>query len=251
VLNQQWEGIEIKEQDIELKEGKKADQADQADRASQAGQVENEGVKRELSEEKDEKRKRMMEAAIEIFSGKLFHQVKMEEVASRAGVGKGTLYLYFESKEALFRQSFQYAIELYHSRLQENLEAGLKPREKLKKIVYLQLGFLEEHLKVIYLLVGQSMAPPIFFHEEVSRARNNFLALLEEIIEQGIKQGEFRPLDPALAARSYLGGIVSFLHDYLHEGKEMGDVEQLSEKFADLYFEGFSIKAEQKRGPEC
>jgi len=202
----------------------------------------------EESEAKEEKRRRIMEAAVDIFSGKLFHQVKMDEIASRAGVGKGTLYLYFQNKEELFRRSFRYAVDLYYLKLKEALEEESSAREKLQKIVYLHVNLLQEHLKLIYLLVGQSMAPPMIFQEEVSRSRSKLLSLLEEIITQGVERGEFRPLDAGLAARAYLGGIVSFLHDSLHEGADMGDGTALSETFSDLYFRGFNQTDEQKRG---
>ncbi len=218
----------------------------------QVGIIEEKDTENEIeeSEAKEEKRRRIMEAAVDIFSGKLFHQVKMDEIASRAGVGKGTLYLYFQSKEELFRRSFQYAVDLYYFRLKEALEAEPSARKKLKKIVYLHVNLLQEHLKLIYLLVGQSMAPPMIFQEEVSRSRSKLLALLEEIIAQGMERGEFRPLDAGLAARAYLGGIVSFLHDSLHEGADMGDGTALSETFSDLYFRGFNLSGEQKRGRE-
>ena len=216
----------------------------------QEGIIEETDTENEIeeTEAKEEKRRRIMEAAVDIFSGKLFHQVKMDEIASRAGVGKGTLYLYFQSKEELFRRSFRYAVDLYYLKLKEALEEESSAREKLQKIVYLHVNLLQEHLKLIYLLVGQSMAPPMIFQEEVSRSRSKLLSLLEEIITQGVERGEFRPLDAGLAARAYLGGIVSFLHDSLHEGADMGDGTALSETFSDLYFRGFNQTDEQKRG---
>ncbi len=203
-----------------------------------------EDAETEECEVKEEKRRRIMEAAVDIFSGKLFHQVKMDEIASRACVGKGTLYLYFESKEELFRRSFQYAVDLYYDRLKEALDVEVSSREKLKKIVHLHVGLLQEHLKLIYLLVGQSMAPPLIFQEEVTKAHQKLLDLVEGIIVRGIKRGEFRPLDTGLAARVYLGGITAFLHDSLHQGADLGDGVALSETFAGLYFEGFNVKNE-------
>ncbi len=203
-------------------------------------------VRGEEGQNKEEKRRLIMQAAVGVFSGKLFHQVKMDEIAARAGCGKGTLYLYFESKEMLFRRSFQYAVELYYDRLKEALEDEGSAREKLERIAYLHLGLLQEQLQLIYLLVGQSMAPPMIFQEEVTRARRKLLTLVEGIIARGVEQEEFRLLNTALAARVYLGGIVSLLHDSLHEGTEMGDEKALSEAFASLYLEGFKAGEERR-----
>jgi AcrR family transcriptional regulator len=55
-----------------------------------------------LEEKKQEKRAAILEAALCEFAGKRFDAVKLDDIAARAGVGKGTLYLYFKNKEDLF-----------------------------------------------------------------------------------------------------------------------------------------------------
>jgi len=197
--------------------------------------------------EKEEKRERILKAALDIFSGKLFHQVKMDEIAVQAGVGKGTLYLYFENKEHLFREAFKYAMELYFSRLLEALEEELTPREKLQKIAFLHLNYLKEYLKVIYLLAGESMAPHFILQEEILKIRRKTVALLQDIMEEGVRRGEFRPLDTSLAARIYLGGIVTLMHDEFCEEGDSGDEESITGEFAGLFFLGFNAR-EQETG---
>lgn len=202
--------------------------------------------------EKDGKKEKILEAAVNIFSGKLFHQVKMEEIASQAGVGKGTLYLYFESKEELFRQTLRYATDLYYFKLKESLEKIDSPREKLHEVASLQINFLQEHLKLIYLLAGESMAPPLIFQEEIHKARKKLLSLLEGVILEGIKRGEFRSLDATLAARVYLGGIISLLHDIFNEDEIVEDGDLITERFTELYLKGFENEEgkREKKGEE-
>ena len=57
---------------------------------------------------KEEKRRRMMDAAIDVFASSGFDAASMAEIASRAEVAKGTLYLYFASKEQLFEEVYQF-----------------------------------------------------------------------------------------------------------------------------------------------
>lgn len=197
--------------------------------------------------EKEEKRERILRAAVDIFTGKLFHQVKMDEIAVQAGVGKGTLYLYFENKEHLFRETLKFAMELYYSYLVESLEEDLAPREKLKKFAYLHLDRLKEHLKVIFLLAGESMAPHFILQEEMLKIRRKTVTLLQGIIEEGVRRGEFRRLDTSLAARVYLGGIVTLMHDQFFENEENVDGEDITGEFAGLFFQGFNAH-EEKRG---
>ncbi|MDH7498134.1 MAG: helix-turn-helix domain-containing protein, partial [Syntrophomonadaceae bacterium] len=55
-------------------------------------------------EERKEKRQLILEAAARVFSQRGYHQAKVEEIAAAAGVGKGTVYEYFDSKLELFQQ---------------------------------------------------------------------------------------------------------------------------------------------------
>jgi AcrR family transcriptional regulator len=58
-------------------------------------------LKRRVVKPSEQRRKEICAAALELFSSKGFHETTMEEVANAAGVAKGTIYLYFESKEHL------------------------------------------------------------------------------------------------------------------------------------------------------
>ncbi|KUK10884.1 MAG: Transcriptional regulator, TetR family [Clostridia bacterium 41_269] len=52
----------------------------------------------------EEKKRRILDAAAKVFSKKGFHKAKIEEIAKEAGIGKGTIYEYFASKEELFKE---------------------------------------------------------------------------------------------------------------------------------------------------
>ena len=61
----------------------------------------------------DLKRYRILEAATEIFSTKDYHEAKVEEIAKKAGVGKGTIYQYFPSKQAILDNLYLYRRNQY------------------------------------------------------------------------------------------------------------------------------------------
>ena len=57
-----------------------------------------------LDDPKESKRAAILQAAAKMFEGRRFDEVKLDEIAAAAGVGKGTLYLYFNNKDDLFAQ---------------------------------------------------------------------------------------------------------------------------------------------------
>ena len=74
-------------------------------------------MKRERN--KQEKRAAILKAALAEFTGKRFDEVKLDGIAARAGVGKGTLYLYFKNKEDLFIQMALDGVEGMAARIQD------------------------------------------------------------------------------------------------------------------------------------
>lgn len=83
--------------------------------------------------EQSEKKKKMLEAAGELFSQKGYYNSSMKDVADRAGVAVGTIYLYFKTKEDLLDGIYDYA----SSTLLERIENGLRPIESPEE----KLGF--------------------------------------------------------------------------------------------------------------
>jgi len=126
----------------------------------------------------------------------------MEEIASAAGVAKGTIYLYFQGKEEL--------IQALMSQVGENLLLDLKavidspgsPEEKLPKAVTILLGYLERErfLFPIYARDAWRGNPPVKKGRwrTIRELEENYVALLTQLFAQGMEAGRFIPADPRL-----------------------------------------------------
>ncbi len=171
--------------------------------------------------EGQDKKEKIIGAALEIFSQKLFHQVAMSEVAAASGVGKGTIYLYFDSKEALFREVIKYSYNAYYESLQDCLAAGNSAREKLKKVIDMQNEFMQTQKKFVYMLAEEKLISSLILEEEAFQCQQEIIDLVGRVIEEGIKQGEFRSMNPALAAKIFMGAVAALWYSaYVYESKE-------------------------------
>jgi AcrR family transcriptional regulator len=156
----------------------------------------------------------LLAAALEVFAEKGFAATRLEEIAARAGVSKGTVYLYFESKEALFKA----AIEAAMTPAIEAVEAiandpGRPAAELLRSFVFgwwqrigtTSLGAVPK------LLVAESANFPEvarWFHETIITRAQRAMA---RVIAIGIERGEFRPVNPQLAARVVFAPMFSVI----------------------------------------
>ena len=89
----------------------------------------------------DDKRARILAAATAVFATRDFHRVPVSEVAQRAGVGKGTLYLYFPTKDALREGALQASLERLADEVDQQAVANVSGEAALRAIVLSILRF--------------------------------------------------------------------------------------------------------------
>jgi AcrR family transcriptional regulator len=153
-------------------------------------------------------------AALELFVAKGFAATRLEDVAARAGVSKGTVYLYFGSKEALFKAAIEEAMIPLIEAAEALVEcAKLSAADRLRQFVHGWWGMVGDSPigGVPKLLIAESANFPdiVQWHYEaiISRA----MRALGAIIEAGIASGEFRPVPVELATRVVFSPMFSII----------------------------------------
>jgi AcrR family transcriptional regulator len=126
----------------------------------------------------------------------------MEEIAAAAGVAKGTVYLYFQSKDVLIQALIAQVGENIIQDVEASLEAPGTPPEKLSRMVSVLLSYLnrERLLFPIYareLLQGEQ-ASREGFRRHFQELEEQFVALVTRLFAEGIAAGHFIPANPRL-----------------------------------------------------
>lgn len=101
----------------------------------------------------DDKRRRILAAATAVFAERDFHRVLVSEVAARAGVGKGTVYLYFPTKDQLHRVALEASLERVAAEVERVAEADAPAEEVLREIVAAILRFFWRRPHLLTLVV--------------------------------------------------------------------------------------------------
>jgi AcrR family transcriptional regulator len=150
-------------------------------------------------------------AALELFAERGFAATRLDDVAARAGVSKGTLYLYFDNKEELFKAVVRESLLPNIARV-ETLVAGFAgpTRELVRRIVETigmtvatsRLGALP---KLVIAESGNFPDIARFYLEEVI---NRGLGMIEAVLRRGIERGEFRAVDVGLTVRTVVAPVI-------------------------------------------
>src|SRR6267378_4959097 len=141
-----------------------------------------------------ERREAIIEAAMEEFIARGFAATRLDDVAQRAGVAKGTIYLHFKDKEALFQELIRSALVPLIGRLAVPPPAGGSVRAALERFAqtFAQEVVTTRRGDIVRLIVAEGARFPgiadFYYREVVSRG----MAGMRALIELGINRGEIR-----------------------------------------------------------
>lgn len=100
-------------------------------------------------------RDRILEAALDVFSEKGFHHATMDEIAERAGVGKGTVYRYFSSKDNLFAQLVQARLQELEREAEEILDSDDDVLSMIEKYLGIYFAFFDRNQRLYRVMVQE------------------------------------------------------------------------------------------------
>jgi AcrR family transcriptional regulator len=158
----------------------------------------------------EEKRRRLLQAAVRVFARKGYHAARIGDIAEEAGVAYGLLYHYFPSKEELLRSVFRETWRELIETIKSVEGAGDPPREQLRKVAEILLRSWRRDpdlVRVLVLEVTRSQYLPGEMDEIVKS-----FAAIQEIVERGQADGSIRPdLDARLASYIFYGAVEELL----------------------------------------
>jgi AcrR family transcriptional regulator len=150
-------------------------------------------------------------AALELFAEKGFAAAKLDEIAKRAGVSKGTLYLYFEDKAELFRAVIRDTVAPRVAAVREMADKAELPFAQIVPLFLANFAEMTTRLPVgavAKIVIGESRNFPDLakiWHDQVA---SGALSALESLIRRAQDRGEVRPGDARLMAFSLMGPML-------------------------------------------
>ena len=161
--------------------------------------------KRKL-EERQERKIRILKGALNVFSNLGIEKTTMDEIALESGFGKATLYYYFSSKDDVFIDIMERGWKQLWEGIESRIVEEVGPRKKFIGIIK-KMGRIVTDDKVMYEFL---FTAPNYIQDSVKQTwktyQERLYAILQSIIEEGIKKKEFVDLNPGLLMKA-IGGL--------------------------------------------
>ena len=167
---------------------------------------------------KQEKRSRLVQAAIPVFAKYTFREAKMNDVAISADVGKGTLYEYFESKDELFLEIFKMWFSTLEEQIHDVVNAIDDPGKQLITFYEQYFATIEKYSDTYYIYFDfwtELVRNPKISSQEIKDVYQSLRSLVAGILEDGVSLGIFKKLDPQVKSIQLLSIVDGLLLQWL------------------------------------
>jgi AcrR family transcriptional regulator len=184
---------------------------------------------------KDDRPREIMEAALEMFLEKGYSATRLEDIAQKANVTKGTLFIYFENKEDLFKSLVREGIaQLKEFDEQNRMDIRVSAQESILFMVNNWWKSLANTIfgKLPKLIVSDASNFPDITQLYIDEVMVPGRRMIAEVIQRGIDAGEFQPVNPEYAARLITAPLI-MMSIWRHSGAKfesapLNDVDYLN-----------------------
>ncbi len=181
---------------------------------------------------------KLKDALRELLAAKDFNSITTVEISRTSGVNEALIYRYFGDKRGLLHAVLSEYAEAFLSSVLldlKNIEGAIN---KLRKLIWSSLCFYNTGRTFAKILLLEVRNYPGYFQSDTYNKIRQYSRIVLEIIEDGIKEGEFRDdIKPTHIRQLILGGLEHLILPAVIYEKEM-DVEQLYEDLCSLVFNG-------------
>ena len=188
-----------------------------------------------------ERREAILAAALDEFSSRGFEAARLEDVARRAGVAKGTIYLYFRGKEDILVRLFDEVMSEHIVQAREAVRALPSAPERLLAIAERHLAVLGGNRDLAAIFQVELRQSTRFMERFTVSWLRDYFALLDEVMEAGQRDGTLRAdVNRKIAAKMLFGALDETVTSWLLSEKQYR-LKDLAGPVVDLFLRGAAV----------
>lgn len=197
--------------------------------------------------DKEAKKAEILQAAMQVFSQRGVAKTKMADIAVAAGIGKGTIYEYFRSKEEIFAAAFQQVNQRSGELIQQALASTDDPVEQLRLLIDVsRQTFIEESADFAGIMMDfwaegiRNKDEKILAIINLEQIYDEYRSLISGILETGIQKGVFRPVDTASLAAILIAALDGVMLQWIMT-PELIDMKRITDVLIDSLMNGIKM----------
>jgi AcrR family transcriptional regulator len=167
----------------------------------------------------DQTRERILDAALDVFSSKGYHDSKMDEIVTQSGTSKGAIYFHFPNKERLFLALIDQFVNLLERRVTEAIQTKAEGMDRVRVALETVLETFGKYRRPAKLLLVQAVGLGNVFEKKRLEINDRFADLIRKYLEEAIALGDIPPTDTEVIAHAWMGAIYNVVIRWVYTGE--------------------------------
>ncbi|MFH1941393.1 MAG: TetR/AcrR family transcriptional regulator [bacterium] len=194
--------------------------------------------------DKKEKRAEILKAAVRVFAKTGLPKTKMMTIAEEAGIGKGTIYEYFKSKEELFIAAFEAFVEQSNAQVARRLRWIDDPVKKLRAYFDAWNDILEGEFLDFADIILDFWAEGLRTKKtkatwNLNKMYSEYRIQIIQILQEGIRQKKFKPVDTTIASSIIIGTLDGLMVQWIMD-RDLFRFSEAVEQLANIIIDGLT-----------
>jgi AcrR family transcriptional regulator len=189
------------------------------------------------------RREQILEHAAALFGKKGYHATSISNIVKSAGIARGTFYLYFKNKRAIFEELLDYLVVQIQERLipVEMPSNGPSPREQILNNIISILVLFAKNRALLSILLEGAVGLDKGFAKKLAEFYEQIAFAIDSSLRRGQKMGLVRECNTRIAALAVVGALKEVLHDMLRSPEEKVDIDALASEILDVFLRGVIV----------
>jgi TetR/AcrR family fatty acid metabolism transcriptional regulator len=164
-------------------------------------------------------RTRILEAAVQVFAQKGYHETRVDDIVAESKTSKGSVYFYFPSKQDIFLGLIDTFSGLLESRLTEAMQKEAHGVEQMETALRVSLKLFSQYRTMAKIALVQAVGLGAVFEERRREINDRLTRIIQTRLDQAVSAGSIPPLQTELAARIWVGALNEIVVHWIYTGE--------------------------------
>jgi AcrR family transcriptional regulator len=192
-------------------------------------------------------RERILDAALDVFASKGYHEARLDDIVETAHISKGSIYFYFPNKERLFLALVDQFADLIERRATEAI--ARQPRVGIDRVRAAVMAVIEtfgRYRRPAKILLVQAVGLGAAFEKKRLEVTDRFAALIKRHLDEAVAVGEIQPIDTTVVAHAWMGAIYNLVIRWVMTGDP--PAERIPPTLVPLLLRSVNYPVEENQG---
>jgi salicylate biosynthesis isochorismate synthase len=150
---------------------------------------------------------KILDAALRVFAKKGYRDAAVDDIAVESRTSKGGVYFHFPGKQAIFLELLNRTARRLREKIEEAIESETDPIQRADAALLVVLRTFASHRALARLFMIEALGAGKEFHQRLAEIHAEFASIIEEQLDEAVRQGVIKPLDTRVAATAWFGAL--------------------------------------------